>query len=126
MRWLLFSRLSSALAQQCEHILQFAEQTTFREYTNGTCSSADIKNRIDRLKPDRIIIVVDDTDEHVSTLNRTLADRLLLPLFVVQNTHQFSSSTSILVLTAITDDADLDIVQNATSQLILTYPRLIK
>ena len=124
MRWLLFSPENDLLAKQCESFLQIAGQTVVRRSNSQSPSLADVKDQVQQDKPDRIVVVID----HRSTgqLVQTITAQLLLPMFVVQATNVSYAPTLVLILTVATNDPNLRYVQEATDQLALMFPHVIK
>ncbi len=124
MRWLLLSHELNSISKQCINLLQVAGQTVLYNPHQGKLSLQEIKDKIINEKPDRIIVIIDT--ENSSKLFQNLSDHILIPLYVAQATTINSySHIPVLVLTNKTDDEDLNILQNATDQLINIYPNIL-
>jgi hypothetical protein len=133
MRWLLLSHELNAVAKQCGDLLQVVGQTVIHDHHHGTSSSQEIKDKINKQKPDRIIVIINEKNlENNSPLVKTLSDYLLLPLYVGQATMNSYSHIPILILTCTTEDnisnplSSINIVQNATDELLNVYPHILK
>lgn len=124
MRWLLLCHEVNSIPKQCGDLLQVAGQTVLFSPHQGKLSIQEIKDKITNEKPDRIIVIIDEKNS--SKLAQNLTGHLLIPLYVAQSTINSYSPTPILVLTSTTDNQDLNIIQNATDQLINIYPHVLK
>lgn len=124
MRWLLFAPEHSLLAKQCENFLQVAGQSVVEPSASIVWSLQTVKDQINQEKPDRIIVIVNDTQ--AKTLVKTITDHLLLPLYVAQATNTVYSAIPVLILGTNSDEQNLRIVQDATDQLIQMHPHVIK
>ncbi|CAF1049619.1 unnamed protein product [Rotaria sordida] len=123
MRWLLVSHDENSISKQCGDILELAGQIVLYNYHHGTSSIEEIKDIINNDKPDRIIVVINEKIS--SKLINTINDNLLLPLYVAQTTMNSYSPIPILLLTCTTNDNNLNIIQNATDQLVNIYPNIV-
>jgi hypothetical protein len=133
MRWLIFSSEENAIVKQCNDLLQVAGQILTHNYHHGNCSLKEIKDQIKEQKPDRIIVIANEKDiDDNSTLVKRLHDQLLIPLYVCQATINSYSSIPVLLLTFTTEKilfdsiSSINIIQNATNQLINLYSHIIK
>ena len=124
MRWLLLTHELNSISKQCIDLLQVAGQTVLCNEHQGKSSVQEIKDRINNEKPDRILVIIDEKNS--SKLVNDLTAHLLIPLFVAQATIHPYSPIPVLILTTTTDDKNLDLVQNATEQLINMYPHILK
>jgi len=124
MRWLLLSHELNSITKQCEDLLQVAGQTVLYNEHQGKSSIQEIKDKINNEKPDRIIVIIDEKNS--SKLHQNLSDHLLIPLYVAQATTNSYTPIPVLILISTTDDQDLNIIQNATDQLINIYPHVLK
>ncbi len=124
MRWLLLSHELNAIAKQCADLLQVVGQTVLYHSHQGHLTIHEIKENIIQDKPERIVVIVDGKKS--SKLVNNMMNHLLIPLYVAQATKNSFLSIPILILTCVTDDEDLNIIQNATDQLIHIYPHILK
>jgi hypothetical protein len=124
MRWLLLSHELNSISKQCVDSLQVAGQTVLLSQHQGQLSLQEIKEKINNEKPDRIIVIIDNKKSSKFVENMT--DHLLIPIYVAQATINCYAPIPILILTSVTDDDDLNTIQNATDQLINIYPHIIK
>jgi hypothetical protein len=124
MRWLLVTHELNSISKQCTDLLQVAGQTVLFHQHQGQSSVEEIKEQIANEKPDRILVIIDEKKS--SKLANNLSDHLLIPLYVAQATIHSYAPIPILILTITTDDKGLDIIQNATDQLINMYPHILK
>jgi len=125
MRWLLFNNEQNSISKQCVNLLQVAGQTVLYNPHQSKSSLQEIKDKINNEKPDRIIIIIDEKNS--SKLFQNISDHLLIPLYVAQATmNLYTPPIPVLILTSTTDDRDLNIIQNATDQLINIYPHILK
>ncbi|CAF1127716.1 unnamed protein product [Adineta ricciae] len=132
MRWLIFSYEQDSIVKQCDDILHVVGQTVVHEHHHGKSSIEDVKAKITRHQPNRIIVIVnDDKSEQDHSLLTTLNDHLLIPLYVAQATISTYSPIPVLLLSFTTRNepsesvSPTDIVQNATDELINIYPHII-
>ncbi|CAF4655283.1 unnamed protein product [Rotaria sp. Silwood1] len=134
MRWLLFSYELNAIVKQCDDLLQIVGQVVIHDHHHGNLSLHDIKEKINKYKPDRIIVIDNESNfENNNALHKILTDHLLIPIYVGQATMRLSSSIPVLVLTFKTDNnnnnidsiSTIEIVQNATDELINLYSNMI-
>ncbi|CAF1101936.1 unnamed protein product [Adineta steineri] len=123
MRWLLLLSELNPIAKQCGDLLEVAGQTVIYNYHQGKSSVQDIKDKFTNEKPDRIIVIINDTNS--SILVNTISDHLLIPLYVAQATINSYSPIPVLVLTCTTNDNNLNIIQNATDQLLNIHPNIV-
>jgi hypothetical protein len=124
MRWLLVIHELNSISKQCTELLQVAGQTVLFHQHQGQSSLEEIKEQINNEKPDRILIVIDENKS--AKLVNHLSDHLLIPIYVAQATIHSYAPIPILILTSSTDDKNLNIIQNATDQLINIYPHILK
>jgi hypothetical protein len=124
MRWLLLSHELNSISNQCIDLLQVAGQTVLFNSHQGQLSQQDLKDKINNDKPDRIIVIIDEKNS--PKLVHNITDHLLIPLYVAQATIHSFSPIPVLILTSTTNDKDLNIIQNATDQLIHIYPHILK
>ncbi|CAF2490543.1 unnamed protein product [Rotaria sp. Silwood2] len=132
MRWLLFSYELNAIVKQCDELLQVAGQAVMHDHHRGTLSLQDIKEKINKYKPDRIIVIDNQGNfENNHPLHKILNDHLLIPIYVGQATIHLQSPIPVLLLTFTNDNNNIDsilsvnIVQNATNELINLYSNMI-
>jgi len=123
MRWLLLSHELNSISKQCVNLLQVAGQTVLCHTHQGKLSLQNIKDKITNEKPDRIIVIIDE--ENSLKLYQNISDHILIPLYVAQATCNSYSPIPVLVLTSTTNDNELNILQNATDQLINIYPHIL-
>jgi hypothetical protein len=134
MHWLIFSYEQNTIVKQCNDLLQASGQTVTHEHHHGYCSSREIKEKINKHKPDRIIVITNENDigENNSPLVKILTDQLLIPLYVCQATMNRRSPIPILLLTFITEKnlsdsiSSINIIQSATNQLIDIHSHIIR
>ena len=133
MRWLLFSHQRNVVVKQCGDLLQAIGQTVLYEYHAGSSSSKKIKEKITEKKPDRIVVIINgENPVHPNSLDESLHELLLIPLYVAQATSHVYSPIPILLLTSTTEEQSKDsistnhFVQNATDELINIYPHILK
>jgi hypothetical protein len=124
MRWLLLTSEQNSISQQCGDLLELAGQTVLYNHHHGKSSVQEIKDKITNEKPDRIIIIINENTS--SILVQAIGNHLLIPLYVVQATTNSYSPIPILLLTCTTDDNNLNLIQNATDQLINIYSNIVK
>ncbi|CAF3739178.1 unnamed protein product [Rotaria sp. Silwood1] len=123
MRWLLVSHDENSILKQCGDILEVAGQIVLYNCHHGKPSIQEIKEKINNDKPDRIIIIINEKNS--SKLIDTINDHLLIPLYVAQATTTSYSPIPVLLLTCISNDNNLNIIQNATDQLINIYSHIV-
>ncbi|CAF1208560.1 unnamed protein product [Rotaria sordida] len=132
MRWLLFSYELNAIVKQCDDLLQIVGQVIIHNHHHGNLSLQNIKEKIKKHKPDRIIVIDNERNfENNCTLYEILTDHLLIPIYVGQATMHLHSSIPILLLTFTTDINNTDsissinVVQNAKDELINLFSNVI-
>ncbi|CAF1184177.1 unnamed protein product [Rotaria sp. Silwood1] len=103
--------------------IEVAGQIVLYNYHHGKPSIQEIKEKINNDKPDRIIIIINEKNS--SKLIDTINDHLLIPLYVAQATTTSYSPIPVLLLTCISNDNNLNIIQNATDQLINIYSHIV-
>lgn len=135
MHWLIFSFEEDSIVKQCNDLLQVSGQVVTHEHHYGKCSLEEIKEKIKKIQPDRIIVITNEKDiqENKSfSLSNTLNDQLLIPLYICQTTMNPYSSIPVLLLTFTNEKnlfnsiSSLNIIQNATNDLINIYSHIIK
>ncbi|CAF0936892.1 unnamed protein product [Adineta steineri] len=132
MRWLLFSYESDAIVKQIDDLLQVVGQTVIHEHHQGKSTIQEIQEKINHHKPNRIIVIVNEQNsENTHSLTTTLTDHLLIPLFITQATINTFPPVPVLLLTFTTENkltdpnSSINIVQNATDELIKLYSHII-
>lgn len=134
MHWLIFSFEQNTIVKQCNDLLQNTGQIVTHEHHHGNCSVEEIKEKIKNSKPDRIIVITNEKDiqENKFSLSNTLTDQLLIPVYVSQATMNPYLSIPVLLLTFTTENdlsdsiSSINIIQNATNDLINIYSHIIK
>jgi len=134
MHWLIFSYEQNTIVKQCNDLLQVSGQKITHDHHHGNSSSQEIKEKINKHKPDRVIVITNEKDiqENNSSLVKTLSDQLLIPLYVCQATMSPYNSIPVLLLTFTSENyfsdsiSSINIVQNATNELINIYSHIIK
>jgi hypothetical protein len=133
MHWLIFSSEQNIIGKQCNDLLQVSGQIVTQDYHHGNCSSQEIKEKINKNKPDRIIVITNEKDfENNSSLSKTLSDQLIIPLYICQATMNRYSSIPVLLLTFTTEKnlsdsiSSINMIQHATNELINVYSHIIK
>jgi hypothetical protein len=127
MRWLIFSYEHNAIVKQCDDLLQVAGQIVLHDEHHGRRSSEEIKEQINEHKPDRVIVISNEKMmENNSSLDRILKDQLLIPFYVCQATMNSYSSIPVLLITFTNDITTINMIQNATNQLIEIYSHIFK
>jgi hypothetical protein len=124
MRWLLVTHELNSISKQCIDLLQVAGQNVSFYQHQGQSSIEKIAEKINNEKPDRILIVINENKS--AKLVNHLSDHLLIPVYFAQATIHSYSPIPILVLNSTTEDQNLNIIQNATDQLIDIYPHILK
>lgn len=121
MRWLIFSSEQTAIVKQCENLLHTAGQIVHHDEHHGRRSFEEINEKIQEYQPNRIIVICNEkVNENNSPLDQTLIDQLLIPFYICQST------ISILLLTFTDEISSTGIIQDATNQLIESYPNVLK
>ena len=133
MHWLIFSSEQNTIVKQCNDLLEVSGQIVIHDHHHEKSTSEEIKEKIQKYKPDRIIVITNDkTHENNFSLSNTLIDQLLIPLYVSQVTMNIHASIPVLILTFINEKdlsdsiSSINIVQNATNELINIYSHVIK
>jgi hypothetical protein len=134
MHWLIFSYEQNTIIKQCDDLLQVSGQIVTHNHHHGNSSLQKIKEKISKHKPDRVIVITNEQDiqENNSPLAKTLTDQLLIPLYICQATTSPYKSIPVLLLTFTSEKnlsnsiSPINIVQNATNELINIYSHIIK
>jgi hypothetical protein len=134
MHWLIFSYEHNTIIKQCDDLLQVSGQIVTHNHHHGNSSLQEIKEKINKYKPDRIIVITNEQDiqENNSPLAKTLTDQLLIPLYICQATTSPYNCIPVLLLTFTSEKnlsnsiSPINIVQNATNELINIYSHIIK
>jgi len=127
MRWLIFTYEQNAIAKQCDDLLQVAGQIVVHDEHHGSRSSEEIKEKLNEHKPDRVIVISNEKIlENSSSLDKTLTDQLLIPVYVCQATMNSYSSIPVLLLTFTNEISSINLIQDATNQLIGIYSHILK
>jgi ABC-type uncharacterized transport system substrate-binding protein len=124
MRWLLLNHELNSISQQCGDLLQAVGQIVVYNHHHGKSSAEEIKDQIKNEKPDRIIVIINKNRSQ--KLVKQISDHLLIPLYVAQATINAYSPIPVLILTCTTDDENLNVIHNATDQLVNIYPHIVK
>jgi hypothetical protein len=127
MRWLIFSCEQNALVKQCHDLLQVAGQVVLHDEHHGKRSSEEIQEKINQHKPDRVIVISNEKlIENNSPLDKTLKDQLVIPMYVCQATMNSYSSIPVLLVTSTNEISTINVIQDATNQLIGIHSHVIK
>lgn len=124
MRWLLFTDEQNSISKQCIDLLEVAGQTVVLHQHHGRATIAEIKEKLINEKPDRIVLIIEG--QNSTKLVQDISHHLLIPIYVAQATTQSYTPIPILVITTVTEDKNLNIIQNATDQLITVYPHIFQ
>ncbi|UJR38245.1 hypothetical protein I4U23_030918 [Adineta vaga] len=132
MRWLIFSYEQDAIVKQCDDLLHVVGQIVIHEHHHGKSSLEDIKEKIIKHYPNRIIVIANEnTSETNRSLKATMNDHLLIPLYIAQATINTYSTIPVLLITSTIGNKlpdsklSIDIIQKATDELINIYPHII-
>ena len=124
MRWLLFTDEQNSISKQCIDLLEVAGQTVLLHQHQGQTTIAQIKEKLVNEKPDRILLMIER--QKSTKLAQDISHHLLIPIYVAQATTQSYTPIPILVITTTNEDKNLNIIQNATDQLITIYPHIFQ